>query len=306
MPIPGSTTQGNGSAIEPRWIGVQAINGVLGVVPRTQYPGEPADGDVVNNMTHQFTLEHALGADWRARAALGARDGALKGISTEPSSLRADNRTLWRQRRDRDYRSDDLSLQAELQGRVKAAGIVHEVMIGLESYRFKFDQRMLRINPSAAAPYAIDLLAPVYGQVPPTLTAQYRHPRRAARQRVDAAGRHGAGAAVARGGRRAGSIAFASRWIIAAPASAPSKAHPNPAASWRVVAAECAVDPVRQCRQELPCQRGQYCRRTGLRARIGHGLRDRREVGGGRRWAKRVAGCSALGVGTRHCWDLAS
>jgi iron complex outermembrane receptor protein len=149
--------------------GVQAINGELVVVPRTQFPGEPGDGDVtVNNTTHQLVLEHELNADWRARAALGARDGTLEGISTEPSALQPDNRTLWRQRRDRDYSSDDLSLQGELQGRLRAAGIVHEVLLGLEAYRFDLDQRMLRINPSAGAPYAIDLLAPVYGQVPPT------------------------------------------------------------------------------------------------------------------------------------------
>ena len=149
--------------------GVQAINGVLGVVPRNQFPGEPGDGDVtVENLSHQLVLEHGLNTDWRARAALGAREGTLKGFSTEPSSVRADNRTLWRQRRDRDYSSDDLSLQAELLGRVKAAGLAHEVLVGLEGYRFNLDQRMRRINPSAAAPDAIDLLAPVYGQVPPT------------------------------------------------------------------------------------------------------------------------------------------
>lgn len=149
--------------------GVQAINGQLGSVPRTQFPGEPADGDVtVNNTTHQWVLHHELGADWHARVALGAREGTLQGLSTEPSSLDADNRTLWRQRRDRDYSSDDLSLQGELQGRMTLAGMTHEVLLGLETYRFKLDQRMLRINPSAQAPYAIDLLMPSYGQVPPT------------------------------------------------------------------------------------------------------------------------------------------
>jgi iron complex outermembrane recepter protein len=149
--------------------GVQAINGVLGEVPRSQFPGEPGDGDVtVNNTSHQLVLEHDLSPEWRARTALGARDGSLRGLSTEPTSLQADNRTLWRQRRDRDYASDDLSVQAELQGRIQAGSLVHEVLLGAEAYRFHLDQRMLRINPSASAPYAIDLLAPVYGQVPPT------------------------------------------------------------------------------------------------------------------------------------------
>lgn len=38
----------------------------------------------------------------------------------------------------------------------------------MESYRYTLDARMLRINPTAAAPYAIDIFRPVYGQPRPT------------------------------------------------------------------------------------------------------------------------------------------
>jgi iron complex outermembrane recepter protein len=148
--------------------GVQAIGGVLGSVARSQFPGEPNDGDVtVENTSHQLVIEHEINSAWRARTALGTRDGTLNGLSTEPSSIRSDNRTLWRQRRERDYKSDDVSLQGELLGRLKTGAIGHDLLLGVETYRFNLDQRMRRINPSAAAPYAIDLLAPVYGQVPP-------------------------------------------------------------------------------------------------------------------------------------------
>jgi iron complex outermembrane receptor protein len=149
--------------------GVQAIGGVLGTVARSQFPGEPNDGDVtVENTSHQFVFEHEFNSDWRARAALGAREGTLYGFSTEPSSIRSDNRTLWRQRRERDYKSDDLSVQGELLGRIKTGAISHDVLLGVETYRFNLDQLMRRINPTAAAPYAIDLLTPVYGQARPT------------------------------------------------------------------------------------------------------------------------------------------
>ncbi len=149
--------------------GVQAIGNVLGAVPLERFPGEPADGRVtVDNQNHQWVLDHDLATDWRARLALAWRQGTLDGVSTEPSSVRADNRTLWRQRRDRDYASRDLALQAELQGRLRTGTIGHELLLGSEAYRFTLDQRMLRVNPSAAAPYALDLFAPVYGQTPPT------------------------------------------------------------------------------------------------------------------------------------------
>lgn len=149
--------------------GVQAIGGQLGRVPRSQFPGEPGDGPVtVENQTHQFVLQQALDADWQLRLALAWRDGTLQGTSTEPTRVQPDNRTLWRQRRTRDYASDDLAVQGELQGRLDFGSVRHELLLGLEAYRFRLNQFMLRVNPSATAPYALDLLDPVYGQVPPT------------------------------------------------------------------------------------------------------------------------------------------
>lgn len=66
------------------------------------------------------------------------------------------------------FQSDDVALQAELQGTVRAGGLEQEVLVGLESYRFHMDSLMLRANPSASAPYAIDIFNPVYGQTQPT------------------------------------------------------------------------------------------------------------------------------------------
>ena len=149
--------------------GVVAIDNQLGAVPRARFLGEPADGDVtVDNQTHQWVLERGLSDAWRLRAGLSYREGSMQGFSTEPTQLQADGRTLWRQRRHRDYSSDDLALQAELGGRLQHDDVAHDLLAGVEAYRFRLDQRMLRINPSAAAPYAIDLFAPVYGQAQPT------------------------------------------------------------------------------------------------------------------------------------------
>jgi iron complex outermembrane receptor protein len=91
----------------------------------------------------------------------------VNGFSTEAAALRADNATLTRQRRFRDFDSDDIALQAELQGNVKTGAIEHELLFGVESFRFSMDSLMLRANPTAARPYAIDIYNPVYGQAPP-------------------------------------------------------------------------------------------------------------------------------------------
>lgn len=149
--------------------GVVAINGVLGAVPRERFLGEPNDGNItINNQTHQLTLDHEWSADWRSRAGLSYRQGTLNGTSTEASRLSADNQTLLRQRRLRDFASDDTALQAEVQGQVRTGSVAHELLLGTETYRFNLSQRMLRINPSTVAPYSINVFNPVYGQTQPT------------------------------------------------------------------------------------------------------------------------------------------
>lgn len=149
--------------------GVVAINSALGTVSRGRFLGEPADGDVrVDNQTHQLILEHLLNDQWSGRLGLSYKKGALEGFSTEPQpTLQPDQRTLRRQRRFRDYASADITLQGELLGRIQTGDIGHELLVGAETYRLDFDQRMLRVNPTAAAPYAIDVLNPVYGQAQP-------------------------------------------------------------------------------------------------------------------------------------------
>jgi len=162
--------------------GITAVSGDLGAVPRGRFLGEPGDGDIrIFNSTQQLMLEHALSEAWQLRAGLLWKRGRLDGYSTEPAAaLDADQRTLRRQRRLRDYGSDDLGGHLELAGR-PAPG--HELLLGLETYRFDYDLRMFRASPSAAAPYAIDVLAPVYGQplpVPALFTDTLEKQRNAA------------------------------------------------------------------------------------------------------------------------------
>lgn len=147
---------------------VATADGRLGIIPRERFLGEPADGDVtVDNRTHQLILSHDWGDAWRGRLGLSRRETGIHGFSTEPTALRADG-TLTRQRRLRDYDSGDTALQAELQGRVRTGAVVHELLLGAETFRFEMDTLMLRVNPSTANPYAIDIFQPVYGQPQPT------------------------------------------------------------------------------------------------------------------------------------------
>lgn len=151
--------------------GVVAVNNQLGAIPRSRFLGEPADGKVtVENQTHQFILSHEWSSDWRSRLGLSYRETSVTGFSTEATALQA-NGTLTRQRRYRDFASDDVALQAELQGKLRTGAVEHELLLGLESFRFEMDSLMLRANPTAAAPYGTNIYNPVYGQAQPTPAA---------------------------------------------------------------------------------------------------------------------------------------
>ncbi|CAN7178511.1 TonB-dependent siderophore receptor [Pseudorhodoferax sp. LjRoot39] len=148
--------------------GVVAVGNRLGAIPRTRFLGEPADGDVrVDNRTHQAILSHIWDSGWTGRLGLSHRTTGIHGTSTEATALQA-NGLLTRQRRLRNYDSDDLAVQAELQGRVATGSLSHELLFGVECYRFDMDTLMLRVNPSTSQPYAIDIYNPVYGQAQPT------------------------------------------------------------------------------------------------------------------------------------------
>ncbi|KQP22932.1 TonB-dependent siderophore receptor [Pseudorhodoferax sp. Leaf267] len=148
--------------------GVVAVDNRLGAIPRSRFLGEPADGDVtVTNQTHQLILSHEWNAAWRSRFGLSYRDTGIEGYSTEASALRADG-TLTRQRRFRDYSSDDIAVQAELQGVVATGAVEHELLLGVEAFRFEMDTLALRASPTATAANAIDIRNPVYGQALPT------------------------------------------------------------------------------------------------------------------------------------------
>lgn len=139
--------------------GIPAVAGDTDAIPRTRFFGEPADGRVLSrNVRHQLTGEQSLGDGWALNGGIAWRKAALNGFSSEQSRLVGD-RTLWRQRRYRDFDVDDLSGRIELAGRIGA----HRPSFGVRYYHLDFTERQVRRSPSAALPYAIDLYAPVYG-----------------------------------------------------------------------------------------------------------------------------------------------
>lgn len=144
--------------------GAPALDGDANAVPRNNFYGEPGDGITrFRNQRHQLTGLADLGDDWSLGGGVAWRTGSLKGFSSDQSRLVGTS--LWRQRRSRDFVVDDLSARFELSGRLGA----HRVSVGAKGYLLDYAERWMRVNPSAANPYAIDVVNPVYGATPPTL-----------------------------------------------------------------------------------------------------------------------------------------
>lgn len=148
--------------------GVPAVRGDALAVPSDRYFGEPRDGITrARNTRLQLTGEQALGGEWSLNGGVVWRSATLRGLSSDQSRL-VDNRTLWRQRRERGYESEDLAARIELAGRFDAWG-VHHPSIGVKGYTLRYLELLRRRNPNAANPYAIDVFDPVYGGPQPTL-----------------------------------------------------------------------------------------------------------------------------------------
>lgn len=169
--------------------GVVAVNGKLGLIPRSRFLGEPGNGPIhVKVLGHQAQLEQELGGnDWVLIVGAGYRDTTFKGFSNDPELalgrqiLDNDGQNLSRQRRFRDYSTINTVFRGEVSGRVYTGSIVHHVLFGGDFDRFKIDFNQLRYRPPnyvagspiTAANNAINIFNPVYGQLPtPTATVQ--------------------------------------------------------------------------------------------------------------------------------------
>ncbi len=147
--------------------GVVAIRGQLGVVPRSRFLGEPNDGlHAIETTGHQLFIQHYFNDDWSIQTGLSNRESSILGISSEGRFIQADDRTLVRQRRSRDYSATDVSGRFEVLGKVRSGGLQHNLIFGADAYKFTDNRQQYRIATSNP----IDIYNPVYGATPPAMS----------------------------------------------------------------------------------------------------------------------------------------
>ncbi|SEO73390.1 TonB-dependent siderophore receptor [Aquisalimonas asiatica] len=155
--------------------GIPAIDGSFGTVPVSNFYGEPDDGTTTtDNVANRLRLNHDLNADWSTQFTLSHQYSSLDGFSTEQFSPEGDQ--LPRQRRFRDFESNDLVGVAELRGWLTTGAIQHQILAGVEASRFEQDYLMQRSNVDDDPNY-IDIHNPQYGQTPPEFDPGQRDDR---------------------------------------------------------------------------------------------------------------------------------
>jgi iron complex outermembrane receptor protein len=166
--------------------GVVARNGVLGIIPRSTFLGEPGNGPTkVNAYNNQVSLQHDFNSDWTLLVGFGALNTSLEGTAEDPelgasrnpflqNGTFLPNNILSRRRISRDYHGADYVPRSEITGRFATAGLQHHLLFGADYDSFKLDSVQGRYRPPAVNATstltqlnAIDIFDPVYGILPP-------------------------------------------------------------------------------------------------------------------------------------------
>lgn len=159
--------------------GIVILNNNLETVPHSRYLGNPEDGATeVTAMGHQLNYEQYLTNGWVFTAGFNHRHSELNGFSSDAElsssrqSLFDDGETLTRQRRYRDYESDDDSLRFEFSGDITTAGIKHHLLLGADTYRYKLQTGLSRYRGGNGT-YSINIFEPDYHVEAPEVALLY-------------------------------------------------------------------------------------------------------------------------------------
>ncbi|MFW0741919.1 TonB-dependent siderophore receptor [Aliarcobacter butzleri] len=120
--------------------GIALIDGKNVMNPKN-FLGNPDDGDItLKNQTHQLKLEHYFSDSWSSRMGVAYKNNSLKGFGSEvtpATKITTDSINL--RTRYRDYSSDDIQFQADLQNVTDIKDATNTLLFGVETYRFEQD-----------------------------------------------------------------------------------------------------------------------------------------------------------------------
>ena len=153
--------------------GYVVLNNDFDTVPRSRYLGEPDDGATRISATgHQLTYQQTFANDWTFISGIGYRESELNGFSSDAELARGRQSLydgaglLTRQRRYRDYDSEDLSVRAEVSGSLTTGSLTHNLMLGVDAYDYDLFTLLGRYRGPKGS-YALNIYNPQYSVAQP-------------------------------------------------------------------------------------------------------------------------------------------
>ncbi len=141
--------------------GLVAVGDRATALPRERYLGEDFSRYRGEETRVQALIDHRLNADWSLRTLARYSDSKGRRYSADPLSLQADNRTLERRALELDQDWENHAVQSNLTGRFDTGPLGHEMLVGVDANRSRFDSRS-----RVAALDSIDIFDPQYGAEP--------------------------------------------------------------------------------------------------------------------------------------------
>ncbi|MGB1090496.1 MAG: TonB-dependent receptor, partial [Oceanobacter sp.] len=155
-------------------------------VDHSTFYGEPSDGPMSTKVwgnTLSYELDFA--DDWVLSAGVGVRKTHFEGYSSEPDlsagrqeDLTDDDdstNTVYRMRRYADYKTRDHFARAEISGSLETGSVVHNLMLGADTYRYFVRHYQLEYRDAwgvEGGAYGVDLYNPVYGSEKPEMSVK--------------------------------------------------------------------------------------------------------------------------------------
>lgn len=162
----------SGSQIFDR--GILPLRGDLRAVPRSRYIGEPGLPPFRNdNALGQLRVEHRLNSDWVINAGAQLLAGNLAGQAVQATGTVGNDGVFRRTYDRRELTWSDLDLQINLAGKFETGALRHTLLVGLERDSLRYSEAIPLISNPAINPFALNLLAPVYGQPLPVPTRPF-------------------------------------------------------------------------------------------------------------------------------------
>ncbi|WP_253188377.1 TonB-dependent siderophore receptor [Leptolyngbya sp. 'hensonii'] len=151
-------------------LGLPALGNRVANVPRNRVIGDR--GDFLNNraLTLGYDLKHKINSNWTLNHGLRYVTQNYNVFPALPFFVDQATGDVTLFFADREYRSDDYSIQTNVVGKFETGSIRHTLLAGIDLNFNRFDEQFTRVD--FTTPLILNIFNPVYGTVPrPDLSA---------------------------------------------------------------------------------------------------------------------------------------